>query len=99
MNSDGQFEDGLSVSDSLCTATPSPKKKSEKGCLWVRERLYTAFRAANAFRVTVRAIFFSQVHHRNALTEIAWEAAVQGLGIAMSTVASEKNRKLLFIYQ
>ena len=29
----------------------------------------------------------------NALTEIAWEDAVQGLGMAMSTVASEKNSK------
>ena len=29
--------------------------------------------------------FFSQIHHRNALTEIAWEDAV----------ASEKNRELL----
>ena len=28
----------------------------------------------------VRASFFSQVRHRNALTEIAWEDAVQGLG-------------------
>ena len=26
---------------SLCTAAPSPPKKSEKGCLWERERLYT----------------------------------------------------------
>ena len=25
---------GLSVPDSLCTATPSPQEKSEKGCLW-----------------------------------------------------------------
>ena len=41
--------------------------------------------------------FFSQIRHRNALTEIAWEDAVQGLGMAMSTVASEKNRELLFI--
>ena len=32
----------------------------------------------------------------NALTEIEWEDAVQGLGI-MSTVASEKNREMLFI--
>ena len=40
--------------------------------------------------------FFSQIRHRNALTEIAWEDAVQGLGMAMSTVASEKNRELLF---
>ena len=39
--------------------------------------------------------FFSQIRHRNALTEIAWEDAVQGLGMAMSTVASEKNRELL----
>ena len=28
------------------------------------------------------------------LTEIAWEDAEQGLGMAMSTVASEKNREL-----
>ena len=33
--------------------------------------------------------------HRNALTEKAWEDAVQGLDMAMSTVASEKNRELL----
>ena len=31
-----------------------------------------------------------------ALTEIAWEDSVQGLGI-MSTVASEKNKEMLFI--
>ena len=46
----------------------------------------------------VRANFFSQIRHRNALTEIAWEDAVQlvqGLGMAMSTLASEKNRELL----
>ena len=45
----------------------------------------------------VLASFFCQVCHRNAFTEIAWEDAVQGLGMAMSTVASEKNRELLFI--
>ena len=28
------------------------------------------------------------------MTEIAWEDAEQGLGMAMSTVASEKNREL-----
>ena len=50
------------------------------------------FRAANAFRVT----WSERVRHRNALTEIAWEDAVQGLGI-MSTVASEKNKEMLFI--
>ena len=38
-----------------------------------------------------------RVRHLNALTEIAWEDAVQGLGVAMSTVASEKNREMLFI--
>ena len=32
----------------------------------------------------------------NALTEIEWEDAVQGLGI-MSTVASEKNKEMLVI--
>ena len=51
------------------------------------------FRAAHAFRVT----WSERVRHRNALTEIAWEDAVQGLGMAMSTVASEKNREMLFI--
>ena len=43
--------------------------------------------------------FFSQIRHRNALTEIAWEDAVQRIGMAMSTVASEKNRELLFVLQ
>ena len=32
-----------------------------------------------------------QVRNQNALTEIAWEAAAQGLGMAISTVASEKT--------
>ena len=41
--------------------------------------------------------FFSQIRHRNAFTEIAWEDAEQGLGMAMSTLASEKNGELLFI--
>ena len=39
--------------------------------------------------------FFSQIRHRNAFTEIAWEDAEQGLGMVMSTLASEKNRELL----
>ena len=42
--------------------------------------------------------FFSQIRHRNALTEIAWEDAKQGLGMAMSTVATEKNRELIVVY-
>ena len=41
VNFDGQFEDELSVLDSLSTDAPSPQKKSEKGCLWGRGRLYT----------------------------------------------------------
>ena len=41
--------------------------------------------------------YFRRVRHRNALTEIAWEDATQGMGMAMSTVASEKNREMLFI--
>ena len=41
--------------------------------------------------------FFSQIRHRNALTEIAWEDVEQGLGMAISTLASEKNMELLFI--
>ena len=36
--------------------------------------------------------FFSQTRHRNALAQIAWEDAEHGLGMAMVTVASEKNR-------
>ena len=36
VNFDRQFEDGLSVSDSLCTAAPSPQKKIGEGCLWRR---------------------------------------------------------------
>ena len=112
---------------SLCTAAPSPPKKSEKGCLWERERLYTGqfqtdkplissccVKTANnkipvssvliiakdcterlpAVALSIGLIipqlmrfgsrgpseFFSQIRHRNALTEIAWEDAVQGLG-------------------
>ena len=44
------------------------------------------------------SFFYSQIRHGNALNEIAWEDAVQGVGMAMSTVASEKtDRELLFI--
>ena len=39
--------------------------------------------------------FFSQIRHRNAFTEIALEDAEQGLGMAMSSLAAEKNRELL----
>ena len=39
----------------------------------------------------------SEFAMENALTEIAWEDAVQGLGMAMTTVASEENREMLFI--
>ena len=52
----------------------------------------------NAFRVTwsEQVFFFSQIRHGNALNEVAWEDAVQGLGMAMSTVTSEKtDRELL----
>ena len=49
------------------------------------------------FGSRVRASFFSPIRHRNTLTEIAREDDVQGLGMAMSTVASEKNNlELLF---
>ena len=43
-------------------------------------------RAANAFGIKMPSI-----------TENAWEDAEQELGMAMSTLASEKNRELLFI--
>ena len=39
--------------------------------------------------------FISQIRHRNAFTEITWEDAEQGLGMAMSTLAAEKIRELL----
>ena len=48
------------------------------------------------FGSRVRAFFFSRIRHQNTLNEISWEDDVQGLGMAMSTVASEKNRELLF---
>ena len=42
-----------------------------------------------------RVSFFSQqIRHRNALPKIAWEDAVQGIGMATSTVASEKKQKI-----
>ena len=40
--------------------------------------------------------FFPQIRHCDTLTETAWEDDVQGLGMAMSTVAPKKNRELLF---
>ena len=40
---------------------------------------------------------FSQIRHWFVLTEIAWEDAEQELGMAMSTVASEKIREMLFL--
>ena len=51
------------------------------------------FRAANASRVT----WSERVRHWNAFTETAWEDALQGLGVATPTVASEKNWEMLFI--
>ena len=40
--------------------------------------------------------FFSQqIRHRNALPETAWEDAVQGIGMAMSTVAPEKKQGIV----
>ena len=130
--------------DSLCTAAPSPQKKSEKGCLWGRGATVhglvsdgqsissSSVRTANnkmpvssffndseglygttvcrclvcrphyssrqmRFGSCVRAsFFFSRIRHQNTLNKISWEDDVQGLGMAMSTVASEKNRELLF---
>ena len=51
------------------------------------------FARANAFRVT----WFERVRHGNALIGMAWEDDTQGLGMAMFTVVSERNRELLFI--
>ena len=41
--------------------------------------------------------FATEMPSAYALTEIAWKDAVQGLELALSTVASEKNREMLFI--
>ena len=41
VNFDGQFEDGLSVSDSLCTAAPLPSEKIGEGVSVGRVRLCT----------------------------------------------------------
>ena len=42
--------------------------------------------------------FFSQIRHRNALNEIAGKTPlIQELDVAISSVALEKNRELLFI--
>ena len=52
------------------------------------------------FRSRGPSEIFSQIRHRNAFKEIAWEDTEQGLGmamLAMSTLVSEKNRELLFI--
>ena len=47
------------------------------------------------FRSPGPSEFISQISHRNAFTEITWEDAEQGLGMAMSTLAAEKIRELL----
>ena len=41
----------------------------------------------------------SELRHRNALPMIAWEDAVQGIGMAMSTVASEKKQGIVVYRQ
>ena len=66
VNFEGQLEDGLYISDSHPTF--SPQKKSERGCLWGRGRLYTAFRVANAFRVT----WSEQVFFLRYATKMPW---------------------------
>ena len=47
-----------------------------------------------------RVSFFSQqIRHRNALPKIPWEDAVQGIGMATSTVASEGKQKIVVYRQ
>ena len=50
---------------------------------------------SSARLMPLRATWFdrisSEIRHRNALSKIAWEDTGQGLGMTMSTVASEKN--------
>ena len=45
----------------------------------------------------VQASFFFFFFISRIPFKIAWEDAVEGLGMAMSTEASEKNKELLFI--
>ena len=46
------------------------------------------------FRITWSERVFSQIRHRNALTEIGWEDAVQGLGGNVYRSVMEKQRIL-----
>ena len=144
VNFDGQFEDGLSVSDSLCTAAPSPQKKigegvSFRGVCWgggdcAQARL-TSLKTANN-EIPVSSVFNDSeglyrnktvcrcLAHRIGLiiprvqcVSGPWSERVfsssdtppnclhrdcvgrrrTGTSMAMSTLASEKSRELLFI--
>ena len=67
-------------------------------CRWlVRRPHYSARLKRFGSRGPSVFFFFFQIRYRNTLTEKAWEDAIQGLGMAMSTEASEKNKELLFI--
>ena len=54
--------------------------------------LFSHFRSFSPSPYSFRVTWSERVRHRNALTEITWEGAVQGQGMAMSAIASEKNR-------
>ena len=56
VNFGGQFGYGLSVSDSLCIVAPSPKKKSEKGCLWGRGRLFTGYSQTRGWSISSSSV-------------------------------------------
>ena len=51
-------------------------------------------RAADAFRVTWSASCSSRIRHRNALTEKAWEGAVQGLGVKIVNY----DQQIIFVF-
>ena len=68
------------------------RRTVQKDCLPFACPQASLFRAANAFRITWSERVFSQIRHRNALTEIAWEDAVQGLGGNVYRSVTEKQR-------
>ena len=81
-----------------CVQPPPPQRKNRRRVVCAGGDDCTQhFALLMRFVSGSRGEFFSQIRHRNALTEIAWGDTVQGLGMAMCTVASGKNRKLLFI--
>ena len=59
-------------------------------CRWLVHRPHYSARLM-CFRSRGPSEFFSQIRHRNALTEIAWQDAVQGLGHNVYSSVIEKQ--------